>query len=110
MSSTKSRKKLWIILAAVAVVAVIVGIAVIKGKGNDIQKVSTEKVIKRTIIQTVSSNGKIQPEKDIKISPYISGEVVELTVKEGDQVKKATCWQKSTLRSISLRLIRAKPR
>ncbi|MCX6287808.1 MAG: efflux RND transporter periplasmic adaptor subunit [Bacteroidetes bacterium] len=88
MSSTKSRKKLWIIVAAVAVLAVIVVIAVIKGKGNDAQKISTEKVIKRTIIQTVSSNGKIQPEKDIKISPYISGEVVELTVKEGEQVKK----------------------
>lgn len=88
MSSIKSRKKLWIIIAAVAVVAVIVVFAVIKGKGNDAQKVATEKVIKRTIIQTVSSNGKIQPEKDIKISPYISGEVVELTVKEGEQVHK----------------------
>ena len=88
MSSTKSRKKLWIIIAAVAVIAVIIIIAVLKGKGNDAQKVSTEKVMKRTIIQTVSSNGKIQPEKDIKISPYISGEVVELMVKEGEQVKK----------------------
>ena len=88
MSSLKSKKKLWIIIAAVAVVAVIVISAVLKGKGNDAQKISTEKVIKRTIIQTVSSNGKIQPEKDIKISPYISGEVVELTVKEGEQVNK----------------------
>jgi len=88
MSSKKSGKKLWIIIAAVAVVAVIVTVAVIKGKGNDAQKVAVEKVTKRTIIQTVSSNGKIQPEKDIKISPYISGEVVELLVKEGEQVKQ----------------------
>jgi len=88
MSLKKSRKKLWIILASLTVVAVIVVAAVIKGKGSDAQKIATEKVIKRTIIQTVSSNGKIQPEKDIKISPYISGEVVELMVKEGDQVKK----------------------
>jgi HlyD family secretion protein len=88
MNSKKSKKKLWIILAAVAVVAVMVIIAVVKGKGNDSLKVSTEKVALRTIIQTVSSNGKIQPEKDIKISPYISGEVVELMVKEGEQVKK----------------------
>ncbi len=87
MSIKKSRKKLWIIIAAVIVVAVIVIIAVVKGKGNDGTKVATEKVMKRTIIQTVSANGKIQPEKDIKISPYISGEVVELKVKEGDQVK-----------------------
>ena len=69
MSSKKSRKKLWIILGSVAVVAVILVIAVLKGKGNDSQKVACEKVIKRTIIQTVSSNGKIQPEKDVKISP-----------------------------------------
>lgn len=48
---------------------------------------TAEKAVKRTIIQTVSANGKIQPEKDVKISPYISGEVVELLVKEGDQVK-----------------------
>jgi len=88
MSSKKYRKKLWILAGAVAVMAIIVVIAIFKGKGNDTQKVSTEKVTKRTIIQTVSSNGKIQPEKDIKISPYISGEVVELLVKEGDQVKK----------------------
>ena len=88
MSPKKSKKKLWIILAAVAVIIVIVVVALLKGKGSDAQKVSTEKVIKRTIIQTVSSNGKIQPEKDIKISPYISGEVVELMVKEGEQVKK----------------------
>jgi HlyD family secretion protein len=79
---------MWIIIAIVAVVAIIVIAAIVKGKGNEGIKVATEKVAKRTIIQTVSSNGKIQPEKDIKISPYISGEVVELYVKEGNQVKK----------------------
>ena len=88
MSIKKSRKKLWIILAAAVIVILIVIVAVIKGKNEEGIKVSTEKVTKRTIIQTVSSNGKIQPEKDIKISPYISGEVVELYVKEGDQVKE----------------------
>ena len=88
MTSKISKKKMWIIIASVAVVAAIVVAAIIKGKGNEGIKVATEKVMKRTIIQTVSSNGKIQPEKDIKISPYISGEVVELYVKEGYQVKK----------------------
>ncbi|MEI7897959.1 MAG: efflux RND transporter periplasmic adaptor subunit [bacterium] len=88
MTSKISKKKMWIIIAIVAVVAAIVVAAVLKGKGNEGTKIATEKVMKRTIIQTVSSNGKIQPEKDIKISPYISGEVVELYVKEGNQVKK----------------------
>ena len=88
MTNKISKKKMWIIIAIVAVIAIIVVAAVLKGKGSDETKVATEKVMKRTIIQTVSSNGKIQPEKDIKISPYISGEVVELYVKEGNQVKK----------------------
>ena len=88
MANKISKKKIWIIIAVVAVVAAIVILAVVKGQRNELTKVATEKVMKRTIIQTVSSNGKIQPEKDIKISPYISGEVVELYVKEGNQVKK----------------------
>ena len=88
MANKISKKKIWIILAVVAVAALIVIAVVVKGKRNEGTKVATEKVTKRTIIQTVSSNGKIQPEKDIKISPYISGEVVELYVKEGNQVKK----------------------
>ncbi len=88
MTAKKSKKKLWIIIGAAAVVVLIIIAAVVKGQRNDGTKIATEKVTKRTIIQTVSANGKIQPEKDIKISPYISGEVVELYVKEGNQVKK----------------------
>ena len=88
MALKVSKKKTWIIIAIVAVVAVIVAFAIFKGRNNEGIKIATEKAINRTIIQSVSSNGKIQPEKDIKISPYISGEVVELYVKEGEQVKK----------------------
>jgi len=88
MASKKSKKKMWIIIGSVTLIIVIVIFAILKGKGSDSIKVATEKVVKRTITQTVSANGKIQPEKDIKISPYISGEVVELNVKEGDQVKQ----------------------
>jgi HlyD family secretion protein len=87
MTSKKSKKRNWIIIGSIVIVAIIIVIAVFKGKRNEGIKVSTEKVTKRTIIQTVSANGKIQPEKDIKISPYISGEVVELYVKEGEEVK-----------------------
>ena len=51
-------------------------------------KVAVEKAEKRTIIETITANGKIQPEKEVKISPDVSGEIVELTVKEGYPVKK----------------------
>src|SRR6478609_120000 len=52
------------------------------------KKVTAEKANKRSIIETVSASGKIQPEVEVKISPDVSGEIVELTVKEGDHVKK----------------------
>jgi len=83
------KKNLIIILALVVLVAIIV-LVVMKKQGmigeEKNTKVTVEQVALRTIIETVTANGKIQPEKDIKVSPFISGEVVDLTVKEGDQV------------------------
>lgn len=75
-----------------ALVIVIIVLAVLKKNGKigqaDSTKVTVEKVTTATIIETVTANGKIQPEKDIMVSPYISGEVIELTVLEGDMVVK----------------------
>jgi HlyD family secretion protein len=51
-------------------------------------KVAVENAEKRTIVETITANGKIQPEKEVKISPDVSGEIVELTVKEGYHVEK----------------------
>lgn len=51
-------------------------------------KVATEKAENRTIIETITANGKIQPEKEVKISPDVSGEIVLLNVKEGEYVEK----------------------
>ncbi len=51
-------------------------------------KVAVENVEKRTIVETITANGKIQPEKEVKITPDVSGEIVELTVREGDHVEK----------------------
>lgn len=56
--------------------------------GSNTEKVAIEKAEKRSIVETVSASGKIQPEVEVKISPDVSGEVVELLVKEGDKVKK----------------------
>ena len=57
------------------------------GKDEGI-KVTAEKVEKRTIVETVNASGKIYPEVEVKLSPDISGEIVELDVAEGDSVKK----------------------
>jgi HlyD family secretion protein len=51
-------------------------------------KVAVENAEKRVITETITANGKIQPEKEVKISPDVSGEIVELTIKEGDHVEK----------------------
>lgn len=56
--------------------------------GSDDLKVVVENVEKRTIIETVPATGQIYPEVEVKISPDISGEVVDLFVAEGDSVKK----------------------
>jgi HlyD family secretion protein len=83
----KSTRNRIIIIAGVVLLAVLIILAINKGGDRAGIKVSTEAVQKRSVIETVSANGKIQPELDVKISPYISGEVVALNVKEGDQVK-----------------------
>lgn len=88
MKFFKNKRNLILVSLGAVVIIVLVILAVNKGEDKSGIKVTTEKIAKKTIIEFVSANGKIQPEKDIKISPYISGEVIELYVKEGDQVKK----------------------
>jgi HlyD family secretion protein len=55
---------------------------------SEVTKVAIEKAEKRTIVETVSASGKVQPEIEVKLSAEVSGEVVELHVREGDVVKK----------------------
>ncbi|MCX6256804.1 MAG: efflux RND transporter periplasmic adaptor subunit [Bacteroidia bacterium] len=85
----KNKKLLWYLGGA----AIILIIFAVIGKsagwlGNTERiKVSTEKPANRTITEIITANGKIQPETEVKISPDVSGEIVELNVKEGDEVK-----------------------
>ena len=53
----------------------------------EIIEVSVEKPLKRTITESITANGKIQPEIEVKISPEVSGEIIELPIKEGDYVE-----------------------
>jgi HlyD family secretion protein len=81
---------LRIIIAVVVIIVVLIVLqkAGIMGKEEGI-KVSSEKVVRRNITEVVTASGKIYPEKEVKISPDISGEVVELGVtQEGDSVHK----------------------
>ena len=80
---------LWIIIGLVVIVGGLFGLksAGVIGKDEGI-KVSTEKAANRTIIETVNASGKVYPEIEVKVSPDISGEIVELSVDEGDSVRK----------------------
>lgn len=79
---------IWIILGLVGLIAILVLAKNVFGKDEGL-KVSAEKVARRDITEFVTASGKIYPEKEVKISPDISGEVVELSVtQEGDSVHK----------------------
>jgi len=51
-------------------------------------KVAVEEVKRRDIIETVTGSGKIQPETEVKITSDVSGEIIDIYVKEGDKVQK----------------------
>jgi HlyD family secretion protein len=82
--------KLKHILIAVGALVVLLVIGAMTGLigGDKAEKVTLEKAAIRNIIETVTASGKIKPETEVKVSSEVSGEVVELRVKEGDIVKK----------------------
>ncbi len=85
----KNKKIIWILIIVVAL-ALIIGVVAKKkgliGKPAE-TKIATEKITKRTIVEVVSANGKIAPEVEVKLSPDVSGEVIELYIKEGELIK-----------------------
>jgi HlyD family secretion protein len=84
-----SKKLLWIIISLVVVIVLLIVLQKSGAFGKDEGiKVSAEKAMKRNITEIVTASGKIYPEVEVKISPDISGEIVELTIQEGDSVKK----------------------
>jgi len=86
----KKKTLVWIIV--VLVVLVIALIAASKmgafGKKGNFKEVEISKIEPLTIIETVAATGKIQPEVEVKLSSEVSGEIIELPIKEGQQVQK----------------------
>ncbi len=84
-----TKKKKIIVFSVIGVVVIAAVLLVIMGSNKEtIVTVQTEKIEQRTITQIVSATGKIQPETQVKINAEVSGEIVELPVREGDAVKK----------------------
>ena len=88
MTKTKKKKNNKLIYILGGVIVVLLGVAVWQGqrKPKGIE-VSAEEVTRRTIKETVAASGKVFPEVEVKISPDVSGEIVELYVEEGDSVR-----------------------
>lgn len=84
----KSKKKLFIFGGIGLLLVILLIVAFVGGSKKEIVSVQTEKVEKRTITQTVAATGKINPEFKVAINPEVTGEIIELPVKEGDKVKK----------------------
>lgn len=90
MKKQKSNIWKWLLLI-LAILGIVIAASAKKmgywGK-PELKKIAVEKAEKRTLIETVSANGKIYPEVELKLSPDVSGEIVDLNISEGDSVKK----------------------
>ncbi len=84
----KSKRKLFIILGSIVVVLIVVVAAAASKKKETGIAVTTEKAVVKTITHVVTATGKVQPEVEVKISPEVSGEIIELPFQEGQVVKK----------------------
>ena len=85
----KSRRTLWLIIGSSGALMLLMIFSIVQSKkGGKPIAVTVEKAAIRTITQIVSATGKVYPEMEVKLSPEVSGEIVELPVKEGDVVKR----------------------
>lgn len=83
----KNKKRNYLMLGILVVVLIAIGIASKKTAGTSYKVITAEAQI-RDITESVAANGKIQPEKDVVINSDVAGQIVEMHVKEGDQVKE----------------------
>src|SRR5215471_21795583 len=87
MANSKKRRKILVFsVIGIALIALTAG-AILR-KREVIITVQTEKVARRNLTEIVVANGKIQPVVQVTISPEVSGEIIELPVKEGQKVNK----------------------
>ena len=84
----RARRKRQIIIGVVGFFVLWLIVSIALSKREKPIPVTTEKAVRKTILQTVSATGKVQPETEVKISPEVAGEITELPVEDGMKVKK----------------------
>jgi HlyD family secretion protein len=82
----KNKKLIWIITGSIVLIVVL--LLFMRSDREVPITVETAKPVRRTIVEAIPANGKVQPVVEVKISPDVSGEIVELNVEEGDYVQK----------------------
>jgi HlyD family secretion protein len=87
MAKSKNGRKI-LIFTVIGVVLLALTLAAVFRKKEAVVTVQTEKVIRTNLTELVMANGKIQPVVQVHISPEVSGEIIELPVKEGQHVEK----------------------
>src|SRR6266545_6232514 len=88
MDKKRSRKRLyWLIAFAVVVIGVLVAAVASKKRDKPIL-VTTDKAFRKNVTQLVTATGKIQPEVEVPIAPEVSGEIIDIPVKEGQAVHR----------------------
>jgi HlyD family secretion protein len=85
----RGRRRAYWLLAGVITLAVALAMVIIAWQRREKPvMVTTEKAAFRDITQRVTATGRIRPEVEVKISPEVAGEIVELPEKVGQTVKK----------------------
>lgn len=84
----RSHRRRYIIFGSIGLVILWIIVSIILSKREKPIPVTTERAVRMTILQSVSATGKVQPETEVKISPEVAGEIIELPVEDGKSVKK----------------------
>jgi HlyD family secretion protein len=84
----RSRKKLFILIAAAVAIVIAATAMVVSRKREKPILITTDKAFRTSLTQLVTATGKIQPEIEVKIAPEVSGEIIEIPVREGQLVQK----------------------
>src|SRR5258705_8126574 len=81
-------RRLKILFGSAGAVLLLIIALIVAGRREKPIPVTTDKAVRRTIVQTVSATGKIQPETEVKISPEVAGEIIDLPVEDGKAINK----------------------
>ena len=87
MAKSKKRRKV-LVFSIIAVVLIGLTVLVILKRREVVITIQAEKIARRNLTELVMANGRIQPVLQVKISAEVSGEIIDLPVKEGQKVNK----------------------